>query len=125
MEQVRESLVAAGVQFLEGETDARRALCEWLLATRILTPADLPWLESRIGAARKARSTPAEATRQPKKGAAGSAAVVSKSQVHPDSSTTEFSRLPHNRVIIAAQRGALALTKALARRLEERYGGTG
>ncbi|MEV0730295.1 hypothetical protein [Polymorphospora sp. NPDC050346] len=41
VERVREQLVAAGVLGLEGEGDARRALCEWLLATRVISPADL------------------------------------------------------------------------------------
>jgi hypothetical protein len=122
LEQVREGLIAAGVQFLDGETDARRALCEWLLATRTLTPEDLPWLQTRIDAARKASPAPAAAPEQPKKGASDSSAAAPDNPVHPDSSTTEFSRLPHVRVIIASQRAALALATPLARRLEVRYG---
>lgn len=50
IEQVRLDLVEAGVLGLEKEIDARRALCEWLLATRVLTPADLAWLKVRRAA---------------------------------------------------------------------------
>ncbi|WP_212816931.1 sigma factor-like helix-turn-helix DNA-binding protein [Polymorphospora rubra] len=41
VERVREQLVAAGVLGLEGEGDARRPLCEWLLAMRVIGAADL------------------------------------------------------------------------------------
>ncbi|HEY0697633.1 MAG TPA: hypothetical protein VGD43_07465 [Micromonospora sp.] len=41
IERVREQLVAAGVLGLEGEIDARRPLCEWLLAMRVVGPADV------------------------------------------------------------------------------------
>lgn len=47
IEQVRLDLVASGVLGLEKEVDARRALCEWLLATRVLSKSDLDWLELR------------------------------------------------------------------------------
>ena len=47
IEQVRLDLVASGVLGLEKEVDARRALCEWLLATRAVSRADLVWLEAR------------------------------------------------------------------------------
>lgn len=50
IEQVRLDLVGAGVLGLEKEIDARRTLCEWLLATRVLTPADLEWLTVRTAA---------------------------------------------------------------------------
>jgi hypothetical protein len=47
VEHVRLQLVEAGVLGLDDEGDARRALCEWLLAMRLITPADLAWLEER------------------------------------------------------------------------------
>ncbi|ADD43304.1 hypothetical protein [Stackebrandtia nassauensis] len=47
IEQVRLDLVAAGVLGLEKEVDARRALCEWLLATRALSRSDVDWLRHR------------------------------------------------------------------------------
>jgi hypothetical protein len=47
LERVRDELVAAHMAGLEGENDARRPLCEWLLAMRVLTPADLEWLQQR------------------------------------------------------------------------------
>lgn len=122
VEQVRQGLVTAGVQFLDGETDARRALCEWLLATRVLTPSDLPWLQSRIDAARRAGPTPTAATGQPTERSSDSPVAAQESGVHSGSSTTQFARLPHNRVIVASQRAALALMKPLTQRLEERYG---
>jgi hypothetical protein len=52
VEDVREELVAAGVCGLQSELDARRTLCEWLLAMRLIAPADLDWLQPRIEAAR-------------------------------------------------------------------------
>lgn len=62
IEDVREELVRRGVPGLDREPDARRPLCEWLLATRIITPADLTWLQPRIDAARAARRTPTKET---------------------------------------------------------------
>jgi hypothetical protein len=47
IEQVRLDLVHSGVLGLEKEVDARRALCEWLLATRVLSRDDLRWLQRR------------------------------------------------------------------------------
>jgi len=40
IEDVRDSLVAAGVEGIDGVRDTRRTLCEWLLAMRLVTPAD-------------------------------------------------------------------------------------
>ena len=50
VEDVREELVAAGVSGLQGELDARRQLCEWLLSMRLIAPEDLDWLQPRIEA---------------------------------------------------------------------------
>lgn len=55
VESVRADLVAAGVPGLENEGDARRALCEWLLVTRVIGPSDLAWLQPRLDAAAVAR----------------------------------------------------------------------
>lgn len=52
IEHIRQDLVEAGVMGLEKELDARRSLCEWMLAMRVITPADLDWLARRTGAAR-------------------------------------------------------------------------
>jgi hypothetical protein len=59
IEDVREELVAAGVSGLQSELDARRPLCEWLLAMRLIGPADLDWLQPRIQAARARLRAPA------------------------------------------------------------------
>ncbi|MGH3939030.1 MAG: hypothetical protein ACRDTG_10435 [Pseudonocardiaceae bacterium] len=48
VDKVREDLVKAGVPGLEKGTDARRPLCEWLLAMRVIIPVDLDWLQLRI-----------------------------------------------------------------------------
>lgn len=48
IEAVRADLVQAGVMGLDGELDARRPLCEWLLAMRLITPADNDWLQQRL-----------------------------------------------------------------------------
>jgi hypothetical protein len=48
IEQVRGQLVRLGVPGLENEVDARRPLCEWFLAMRLVDPTDLAWLEARI-----------------------------------------------------------------------------
>lgn len=55
VEQVRLDLVAVGVQGLDRELDARRTLCEWMLAMRLIDPSDLDWLQPRIDAARLTR----------------------------------------------------------------------
>ncbi len=57
IEHVRDELVAAGVQGLDRTTDARRPLCEWLLAMRLIGPADLDWLAPRLETRRAARTT--------------------------------------------------------------------
>jgi hypothetical protein len=62
VEDVREELVAAGVSGLQSELDARRPLCEWLLAMRLIGPADLDWLQPRVEAARARRQASANDT---------------------------------------------------------------
>lgn len=48
VEKVRDDLVRVGVLGLEKKIDTRRALCEWLLAMRVIAPGDLDWLSWRI-----------------------------------------------------------------------------
>lgn len=60
VEETRQSLVEAGVPSLKAEGDARRALCEWLLVLRLIGPADLDWLQSRIDASRLRQRRTAE-----------------------------------------------------------------
>ncbi len=52
IEDVRSQLRDAGVPGLE-DSDARRPLAEWLLATRLIVPADLDWLRQRTAGTEK------------------------------------------------------------------------
>lgn len=53
IENVRHSLVSAGVPGLDGKDDARRPLAEWALAMRLVTAEDLAWLEKRLAERRR------------------------------------------------------------------------
>jgi hypothetical protein len=101
IEDVRELLAADGVEGLDGARDSRRALCEWLLAMRLITPGDLDWLTARIDAAR-ARSAPARPVIGP--------------------STSQFNQLPQVRVGHAAHRAARVVAPVLQARMLEAYG---
>jgi hypothetical protein len=109
VERVRDELVAAHVPGLEGEIDARRPLCEWLLATRIITPSDLDWLQPRIQRARVTRPL----TRLPE------AARPSAVRGDPFPTTTHPA---HDTVTRIAERTARQVAPALHSRLHERYG---
>ena len=52
IEAVRDQLREWGVPGLD-DADARRALAEWLLAMRVITPDDLGWLRQRIAQMRE------------------------------------------------------------------------
>jgi hypothetical protein len=99
VEDVRDQLVAAGVEGLDGARDTRRALCEWLLAMRLVTADDLGWLAARTIAAPPVVRPPA-----------------------PGPDTGRFAARPQVRVARAAHVAALALAPPLAARLAARYG---
>lgn len=105
VEHVRQELVAARVPGLEGEVDARRALCEWLLATRTISPDDLRWLLERADVVTGRLGSPPG---RPK--AAGNAA--DPTTAHPI----------HDRVTRIAERTARQIAPALRARLREQYG---
>jgi len=48
VEAVGHDLTASGVPIPQDHQEVRRALCEWLLAARLITPADEEWLKARI-----------------------------------------------------------------------------
>lgn len=48
VEGAKRDLTASGVPIPEDQQDVRRVLCEWLLATHLITPADLGWLRARM-----------------------------------------------------------------------------
>jgi hypothetical protein len=104
VEDMRQLLIDAGVEGLDSGRDGRRALCEWLLSMRLVTAADLDWLDARI---RQRRSVPAAPD---PRGASGSL------------TTTQFARLPRSRVAHAAYTAARSLAPVLAARLAEVYG---
>ncbi|GAB2591855.1 hypothetical protein GCM10027168_26260 [Streptomyces capparidis] len=121
VEDVRDLLTTAGVEGLGGERDSRRALCEWLLAARLVTPADLEWLQQRIESARRNTAAANPTGRQ---ASAGQAQAPVRPVTAPPGgpSTNAFARLPRNRIINAAQTAAAALAPVLAARLGQVYG---
>ncbi|MEV6923742.1 FHA domain-containing protein [Dactylosporangium sp. NPDC051485] len=108
IEDVRDTLIAAGVEGLEGVRDTRRPLCEWLLAMRVVTPTDLDWLTRRIDATRARDQEPAtpEAAAQPDKGPG----------------TTLFAQRTQTRVAHAAHRAARAVASLLQAQLAHEHG---
>ncbi|WP_433222493.1 FHA domain-containing protein [Dactylosporangium sp. CS-047395] len=102
IEDVRDRLVESGVEGLDGARDTRRALCEWLLAMRLITAEDLGWLDARTAAAGRLRP-----------------AVP---PVPPGPDTDGFAVRPQARVARAAHAAAAALGPVLAARLTARYG---
>jgi hypothetical protein len=106
IEDVRVILAESGVEGLDRERDTRRPLCEWLLAMRLVTPADLDWLTSRVGGPRRSEAQrPAvagpEAERPAERGGG----------------TSEFAKLPRVRIGHAAYRAAQAVAPRLRARL--------
>lgn len=109
IEDVRDQLIDQGVQGLSGERDNRRALCEWLLAARLVTPADLTWLKERTATTRTSTPKPGPPT-------------IARPRPQTGPRTTFFARLPRNRISYAAQAAAAALAPVLTTRLTQVYG---
>ncbi len=108
VEKVREDLVEAGVHGLENETDARRPLCEWLLAMRVIAPADLDWLQRRIAERRSEPDTPGQNVKE--HGHADK--PIFPTTTHPE----------HDDISRIAERAARQIAPSLLARLNEHYG---
>lgn len=108
VEKVREDLVEAGVPGLEKEIDARRPLCEWLLAMRVITPADLDWLQTRIAA----RAIKLDASNRNDREHREIDNSIFPTTTHP----------VHDDITRIAERTARQIAPALLARLSEHYG---
>jgi hypothetical protein len=109
VERVRDELVAAHVPGLEGEIDARRPLCEWLLALRVLTHDDLEWLQQR-----RHRAAVTGVLTEPDPSARPKAV---RGRAFP---TTTHSA--HDAIERIAERTARQVAPALHHRLQDKYG---
>ncbi|MGH3904592.1 MAG: hypothetical protein ACRDTE_10430 [Pseudonocardiaceae bacterium] len=108
VEKVREDLVQAGVHGLEQETDARRPLCEWLLAMRVIAPADLDWLQRRIDERGSEPGTPSQNEKE-----------------HNDAGKSLFpttTHPAHDDISRIAERAARQIAPALLAQLNKHYG---
>jgi hypothetical protein len=103
IESVRHQLVDAGVIGLE-EPDARRALCEWMLATRLIGATDLDGIEPLIRAARLARRP---------------AAGEEPGRASPDDARPPA---PGEQILALTRAAAVAVRPALERRLAAYHG---
>lgn len=102
---VREKLISARVPGAEDDLDARRQLCEWLLATRAITPDDLERLQDRMQGALVTQQRN-YAPRQAKHG------VPFPTTTHPI----------HDKIIRIAERTARQVAPAIQDRLQDHYG---
>jgi hypothetical protein len=98
IEDFRQHLIDAGVDGLDKGRDGRQAICQWLLSSRLITHADLAWLEARIRERRDQRTGSGDVT------------------------TTQFSKLPATRIMHAAYTAAKAIAPPLTIRLTQVYG---
>lgn len=110
VDKVREDLVKAGVLALKKGTDARRPLCEWLLAMRVITPVDLDWLQLQIDIGASQRGNVYPGQYQKKHGDVGD--FPFPTTTHP----------VHDEITRIAERTARGVAPALLTRLRNQYG---
>lgn len=104
---VRDAMERTGVRLSgDGDSASLREMCEWLLALRAVTPADLAWLERRT-ADRSSVVTPADL--------AGAAAPGWPS-------STDLSQRPHARIVRSAERASAVVEPVLCARLRYYHG---
>ncbi|MDQ2589067.1 FHA domain-containing protein [Saccharothrix yanglingensis] len=104
---VRDAMERTGIR-LPGDADSasRRQMCEWLLALRAVTPADLAWLEGRT-ADHSSVATPADLAR-------------AAAPAWP--SSTDLSQRPHAKIVRSAERAGAVVKPVLRARLRSYHG---